>query len=258
MKWIELKSLLRQAAFALRFVAPSDSCFVWLNETNRTVRQKVRFCPQDSLDSADAEVVDVNFEAGWFGRPITNVAIETRNGRGRERGMSPPGEALMRILIAEDDAVSCRLLETDLARHGHEVVVTRNGSDALRALQEKAAPKLAVLDWMMPGMSGVEICAKVREQNSSQPPYLILLTARGSREDIVQGLNFGANDFVTKPFDFSELLARVCVGERVLGLQASLAARVSELEAALGQVKQLQGLLPICSYCKKIIKYSQT
>jgi sigma-B regulation protein RsbU (phosphoserine phosphatase) len=158
----------------------------------------------------------------------------------------------MRILIAEDDVVSRRLLETLLGRWGYEVVVAADGEHAWELLQGEEAPPLAILDWMMPGMGGVEICRRVREVGRPSPVYIILLTARASSEDVVQGLEAGANDYVTKPFHREELRARVQVGMRVVELQANLAARVLELEEALARVKQLQGLLPICSYCKKI------
>jgi len=158
----------------------------------------------------------------------------------------------MRILIAEDDAVSRRLLEALLTRWGYEVTVACDGEEAWRLLQREDAPHLAILDWMMPFMGGLEICRKVREVDHPSPAYLILLTARTGSEDVVQGLETGANDYVTKPFHREELRARVQVGVRVVELQVSLAERVRELEEALANVKQLQGLLPICSYCKRI------
>ncbi len=156
------------------------------------------------------------------------------------------------MLIAEDDAVSRRVLETTLVKWGHEVIVTHDGVEAWAALQGEGAPSLAILDWMMPGMDGPEVCRRVRQVNSRTPVYLILLTAKGRKEDIVTGLEAGANDYLTKPFDREELRARVQVGARVVELELSLSERVRELEEALSHVKQLQGILPICSYCKKI------
>jgi phosphoserine phosphatase RsbU/P len=158
----------------------------------------------------------------------------------------------MKVLIAEDDMVSRRLLEATLIKWGYEVVVTGDGSAAWEALNSDDPPPLAILDWMMPGLDGIQVCRKVRKTLTSAPPYLILLTAKGRREDIVTGLRAGANDYVTKPFDREELRARVQVGVRIVELQQSLADRVKALEEALVRVKQLQGLLPICSYCKKI------
>lgn len=158
----------------------------------------------------------------------------------------------MRILIAEDDAVSRRLLETTLGAWGYELAVVRTGSDAWAALERADRPAIAILDWMMPGMDGVDICRTVREMVTQTPPYLILLTTRNRVEDIVAGLGAGADDYLTKPFNREELRARVQVGERVVTLRQSLADRVAQLEDALSKVKQLQGLLPICAYCKKI------
>jgi DNA-binding response OmpR family regulator len=158
----------------------------------------------------------------------------------------------VKILIAEDDMISRHLLETTLIRWGYEVVVTCDGTAAWEVLHSTDAPPLAILDWMMPGLDGVEVCRRVRRAAMPMPPYLILLTAKGRREDIITGLRSGAHDYVTKPFSREELRARVQVGMRIVELQHSLADRVKALEEALARVKQLQGLLPICSYCKKI------
>jgi len=158
----------------------------------------------------------------------------------------------VRILIAEDDRASRRILEVTLIKDGHAVILTEDGEQAWRALQQDDTIPLAILDWNMPGLTGPEICQRARQIETAQPPYLILLTSRDSREDVVSGLQAGANDYVTKPFDFAELRARVQVGQRVVHLQKTLANRVKELEVALANVKMLQGLLPICLYCKKI------
>src|SRR5262249_3973980 len=121
-----------------------------------------------------------------------------------------------------------------------------------KALQAPDAPKLAILDWMMPELDGVDVCRTLRAEPSAEPTYIILLTAKAEKGDIVKGLEAGADDYLTKPFDRNELRARLQVGLRMLELQKNLADRVRELEAALSNVKQLQGLIPICSYCKKI------
>jgi DNA-binding response OmpR family regulator len=158
----------------------------------------------------------------------------------------------MKILIAEDDQVSRRLLEATLTRWGYETVVACDGPQAWELLRQPGAPRLAILDWMMPGLDGVEICRRVRGLGDEQPIYLILLTARHTTIDVVTGLYAGANDYIAKPFQRDELRARVDVGMRVVQLQEALAARVRELNEALANVKQLQKLLPICCYCKKI------
>jgi CheY-like chemotaxis protein len=158
----------------------------------------------------------------------------------------------MRVLIAEDDPISRRLLEASLTRWGHEPVVTVDGTQAWSVLSGPDAPRLAVLDWMMPELDGVEVCRRVRARASPIAPYLILLTAKQGPEDIVTGLEAGADDYLTKPFDRGELRARIQVGVRLVELQQSLADRVTELEQALANVRRLQGLLPICAYCKRI------
>jgi len=109
-----------------------------------------------------------------------------------------------------------------------------------------------VLDWVMPGLDGPEICRRVRAREAATPTYLILLTANDRVDQIVAGLEAGADDYLTKPCRLPELVARVRVGLRVVELQRALADRVAALEEALARVKQLQGLLPICAYCKRI------
>jgi len=158
----------------------------------------------------------------------------------------------MKILIAEDDAISQVMLKAMVAQAGYEPVVTGDGQSAYEILLKPDAPKLAILDWMMPGMDGVEVCRKIREVESDKPAYLILLTSRDDRKDIVHGLKSGANDYIVKPYDVEELQVRIGVGRKVVELQSSLAGRIAELQAALAQIRTLRGLLPICMYCKKI------
>jgi len=158
----------------------------------------------------------------------------------------------MQILVAEDDPVSRRALDVILRRWNYDVLAVADGAAAWDILQTEQAPKIAILDWMMPVMDGPEVCRRVQALDRPEPPYLILLTARGSKEDMVSGFRSGADDYVTKPFDREELHARIQVGIRMIGLQKKLADRVRELEEAITKVKQLQGLLPICCYCKKI------
>jgi CheY-like chemotaxis protein len=159
----------------------------------------------------------------------------------------------VRIVISEDDPLSRRLLEANLLRAGHEVVATADGVEALEALSAAGGPRLAVLDWMMPRMDGVEVCRRVRERGDEQGyVYIIMLTARAQKQDLVAGFEAGADDYLTKPFDPHELRSRIAVGERILGLHGALAEKVQELEAALSHVKQLQGLLPICMHCKRV------
>ncbi len=128
----------------------------------------------------------------------------------------------VKILIADDDATSRLVLTGVLKKYGHEVVVTVDGIAALEAMRRADAPKLAILDWMMPGLAGVEVCRRVRSMESDEPPYLILLTSMGEKADIVAGLEAGADDYLAKPFDAGELRARVDVGRRMTELQARL------------------------------------
>jgi DNA-binding response OmpR family regulator len=158
----------------------------------------------------------------------------------------------MKVLIAEDDLVSRSVLERTLRAWGYEVVAVNDGLAAWELLRQPDAPRLVILDWMMPGLDGPEVCRKVRELPDQEPTYIVLLTTRHLKEDVVAGLDSGADDYVVKPFDRQELHSRLRAGERIVGLQRSLSERVRELETALTQVRQLKGLLPICSYCKKI------
>jgi phosphoserine phosphatase RsbU/P len=165
---------------------------------------------------------------------------------------------LVRVLIAEDDEVSRQFLAATLRGWGYEVLEAADGRAAWLALAPPAGegealpPRLAILDWMMPRLDGLELCARIRRSQAHSGTYLILLTSRGGHEDLVRGLHSGADDYLVKPFDREELRARLQVGARVLHLQADLTARVQELEAALRSVQKLQGLLPICAYCKRI------
>jgi phosphoserine phosphatase RsbU/P len=158
----------------------------------------------------------------------------------------------MRILIAEDDLASRMILSATLRKIGYDVVETQNGEQALDAMTQPGAPSLAILDWMMPGLDGSEVIRILRDRPSSTPPYLVLLTARTDKQDVAAGLNCGANDYLTKPFDPGELRARIAVGQRMIELQDSLHAKIAELRQALEEVKTLRGILPICSCCKKI------
>jgi CheY-like chemotaxis protein len=158
----------------------------------------------------------------------------------------------MKVLIAEDDPVSRRLLEVRLSKWGFEVVAAKDGVEAWELLQQPEAPQLLVIDWMMPNLSGLELCQRIRATPGTKGFHFIMLTSKNTRADILAGLNAGADDYVVKPFDVEELRARVKVGERIVELRQSLAERVQELEAMVQQVKTLQGLLPICVYCKKI------
>jgi phosphoserine phosphatase RsbU/P len=155
-------------------------------------------------------------------------------------------------LVADDDRVTTEILARTLERWDFAVAVARGGAEAWEYLRATTSPTLAILDWMMPEMDGPEVCRRVRRDLPLANMYLVLLTAREGPRDLITGLDAGADDYITKPFDAEELRARVQVGVRVLNLQERLAERVAELQKALANVKQLRGLLPICSYCKRI------
>lgn len=158
----------------------------------------------------------------------------------------------MRILIAEDDLTSRVMLAGVLRKNGHEVVETCNGAEAWDVFQKSDAPRLVILDWMMPQMDGLEVVRLIRAMQSSQPPYIIMLTSRSDKAEIVAGLDAGANDYLSKPFNPEELRARVGVGQRMVEMQDALNSKVEELHQALAQIKTLRGIIPICANCKKI------
>jgi DNA-binding response OmpR family regulator len=158
----------------------------------------------------------------------------------------------MRLLVADDDAVMRRLLQGTFERWGYEVRMVADGTEAWQVLEAADPPEVAILDWMMPGLTGIEVCRRMRERSPEAGTYLILLTSKDRTEDAVEALEAGADDHIAKPFPPEELHARVRVGERIVSLQRALAERVRELEDALRQVKRLHGLLPICAWCKKV------
>lgn len=128
----------------------------------------------------------------------------------------------MRVLIADDSASSRRMLEATLEKQGYEVVSVGDGAEAWGILQKPDAPRLAILDWMMPGLSGPEVCSLVREQSKGYYTYLLLVTSRSETEDIVEGMNAGADDYIVKPFHASELQVRLRPGVRILELEEQL------------------------------------
>jgi DNA-binding response OmpR family regulator len=143
----------------------------------------------------------------------------------------------MKILVADDEAVSRLLVRRTLEALGHEVLEVPDGREAWQLIQADR-PQILIVDWMMPHVDGLELCRMVRSENRARYTYIIMLTALGGKGSYLEGMNAGADDFMTKPFDQDQLRARLRVAERILNLQA--------------EVKQLEGLLPICSYCRRI------
>jgi len=158
----------------------------------------------------------------------------------------------MRVLIADDDRVTTAILRRTLEGWGLAVIVAHDGAQAWERIEQDPLIVLAVLDWMMPGAEGPELCRRIRQDEGRAHMYLLLLTMRESRADLVTGLEAGADDYLVKPFDPDEFRLRVKAGLRVVALQQRLAQRVRELEEAASNITQLHGLLPICSYCKNV------
>ncbi|MDD4073426.1 MAG: response regulator transcription factor, partial [Desulfobacterales bacterium] len=136
----------------------------------------------------------------------------------------------MRILIAEDDFTSRTVLAGVLKKSGHEVVVTVSGAVAWDVMQQSDAPRLLILDWLMPEMDGLDVIRRVRALQTDRPPYIIMLTIRDEKADIIAGLDAGANDYLAKPFDPGELIARVEVGRRMVEMQDALIESKKALE----------------------------
>ena len=158
----------------------------------------------------------------------------------------------MRIVIAEDDRVTARSLSGLTTSWGYDTAVASDGESALKIIEAHAAPQIVLLDWMLPGAEGPEVCRRIRTLDLKAPSYVILLTSRSASADVVEGLDAGADEYLVKPYDVDELRARLNAGARILELQESLAHQVRELETALANIKNLTGLLPICAYCKSI------
>src|ERR1700694_2306180 len=128
----------------------------------------------------------------------------------------------MKILAAEDNPVFQSMLRSMLTKWGYEVILAADGTQAWSALQEDCPPRLAILDWMMPGLDGVEVCRRLRAANREPYIYVLLLTARTDSQDLVEGLDAGADDYLTKPFNATELRARLRAGRRIVELQEDL------------------------------------
>lgn len=158
----------------------------------------------------------------------------------------------MRILTADDDAMLRHGLSVQLQRWGYEPIVCASGEEARAALRAEDPPQVAILDRSMPGVGGIELCAEIRADHKLKSTYVILLTAHDTRDDILHGLDGGADEYLTKPLDWEMLRARLRTGARIANLQRDLAQRVAELQEALANVKRLSGLLPMCAYCKRI------
>jgi DNA-binding response OmpR family regulator len=157
----------------------------------------------------------------------------------------PPADAptKARILVAEDDPVSRTLIATRLAKWGYDAMITNDGAEAMTVLRAPKPPTLAILDWSMPHMDGLEICRRLRE--AEKMVYIIMLTANGSKENIVEGLRAGADDYLVKPFHAEELQARILVGLRVMTAQEALLQRMQALETTASEMGSLRLQIPL-------------
>ena len=160
--------------------------------------------------------------------------------------------ALTRVLVAEDDEKTRAALVFFLQRYQFDVIVVKDGQAALEILLSSDPPQLALLDWEMPRLDGLHVCRALRTIPYAHYIYVIMVSARDSAEDVLTAFAAGADDFLSKPADTAQLLARMRSGERVLALEARLAERIAELEKTLDELRQLKRLLPICMYCKKV------
>ena len=147
------------------------------------------------------------------------------------------------IIVADDDPVSLALISTLTRKWGFRTIVTQDGHEAMAAIRAEQGAVVAILDWLMPGMDGLQVCQRVRE--TAKMVYIILLTVRGGTENLVEGLECGADEYLVKPFDKTELLARVKVGLRILDLETHLATRIREVELASTEIHNLNLRMPL-------------
>src|SRR5215471_4478061 len=150
------------------------------------------------------------------------MAIVQTDGKAPAPQTDAAPDKAMRVLAAEDNPVFQSMLRTLLRKWGYDAVLAQDGNEALRILESDDAPRLAVLDWMMPGLDGVEICRRVRSANREPYLYILLLTARNESDDLIAGMDAGADDYLTKPFNAHELRVRIRAGRRILDLQDAL------------------------------------
>jgi len=158
-----------------------------------------------------------------------------------QAGANPPypQRPAMKILVADDEPTVRRIMQAFLEKNHHEVVIAEGGRQAFELLKEEGAPHVAIIDWMMPDLSGPEVCAKLRQTKLRIRPYLLMLTSKNGEADLAAGLDAGADDFLTKPFRSAEMLARLRVAERSIGCALEIQERLEEFEALVERHKML-------------------
>jgi DNA-binding response OmpR family regulator len=187
----------------------------------------------------EPEALRTRIGAGKRILELQSDLLEARDALNRAKAEGSYKEKNLRILIAEDDSTSRDLLVSLLEKRGHEVLPTSNGIEAWEAIQRPDAPRMVILDRLMPGMDGAELCRRIRTAGTAPPPYVIMLTIKGEKADIVSGLEAGADDYLSKPYDLGELYARIDVGGRMLGLQSALDLRIRTLRESEERIQDL-------------------
>jgi DNA-binding response OmpR family regulator len=178
---------------------------------------------------------DIHFHPHWERLPVRSPSALGIEPQLQDEGIP--------VIIAEDDPVWRKLVTTVIELGGFRTIVTTDGDEAMWALRAQMKPCIAVIDWTMPGMDGAEICRRMRESNRSV--YIIMVTSRDSKKDTVLGINQGADDYLVKPSDPEELLARIRVGMRILTTQETLANRVQALETTASEIGSLKLRIPL-------------
>jgi|GEM_PF-2092128 len=195
-----------------------------------------------SQQTPDPEIASLPPDPVWirFKPALGEHSIETAADAARDVALC---KTSVPIIVADDDAVSRELISALTTKWGFRTIVTQDGHEAMAAIRAEQGAVVAILDWMMPGMDGLQVCQRVRE--TAKMVYIILLTVRGGTANLVEGLECGADEYLVKPFDKSELLARVKVGLRILDLETHLAQRVKELELASTEIHNLNLRMPL-------------
>ena len=165
---------------------------------------------------------------------------------------NPQAPAAHSVLVVEDDARTQTALVFLLQRHGYSASAANDGQAALDILTGVSPPTIVLLDWEIPKLSGIDVCRLLRTMPLRHYTYVIIVTSHDSPADLLAAFAAGADDFLSKPADTGQLLARIRSGERILALEGRLENRIAELERTLEEVRQLKRLLPICMYCKKV------
>lgn len=193
----------------------------------------------------------------FFRMEFLDAHLSARSEEGVMKTPTPPAPANpnptpTRVLVAEDNDKTRVALVFLLQRHGYEVTVVNDGQAALDILLAPNPPHVALLDWEMPRLDGLHVCMAVRTIPTRRYTYIVMLTAHDQAAEVLTAFAAGVDDFLSKPVDGPQLLARLRCGERILALEKRAVERIAELENALEEVRQLKRLLPICSYCKKV------